>query len=478
VTATGRTWPGWAVREGPFGIRLFDVGIVALVIVAIEVNVVTGGGPGAVPLNAWAYLFGALLAVPILFRHRWPLRVLIASAVLMFFYYIFARRNISPAPVFFVPLYDAAVVGYLALAIAIPAVFMIIGLFVVEVSVRQGIAALAAEFLSQTVILALAVLLGEVVRSRRALAAETARRLRLAQEERTAEAGRAVAEERLRIARELHDTVAHSMATITVQAGSALHVLGAGDPAVKPFIRNDPAARSPLPLSRPRPDADMLRAALTAIRDTSKGALMEMRSVLGQLRRSDHADADGGKGLDGLDDLRDAVTAAGARVTVDVEGARTPLSAEADHSAYRILQESLTNVLRHAGPRAAARVCLRYQPDSLIITVTDDGGRDQAHGDGDMAHGSRNMAHGGDQAHGGWDMAYGGGTAEGGEMAQGNGISGMRERVASVGGELTAGPLPGGGFRVRATLPTEARAAGDAAAYGVADIPAARWKSS
>jgi signal transduction histidine kinase len=219
------------------------------------VNVVTGGGPGAVPLNAWAYLFGALLAVPILFRHRWPLRVLIASAVLMFFYYIFARRNISPAPVFFVPLYDAAVVGYLALAIAIPAVFMIIGLFVVEVSVRQGIAALAAEFLSQTVILALAVLLGEVVRSRRALAAETARRLRLAQEERTAEAGRAVAEERLRIARELHDTVAHAVATIAVRAGSALHVLGADAPAVKPFIRNDPASSS----RPPAPDHGLMR---------------------------------------------------------------------------------------------------------------------------------------------------------------------------------------------------------------------------
>ena len=228
MTATGRALAGWGVREGPFGIRLFDVGVVALVIVAIEVNVVNGGGPGAVPLNAWAYLFGALLAVPILFRHRWPLQVLIASAVVMFFYYIFARRNISPAPVFFVPLYDAAVVGYLALAIAIPAVFMVIGLFVVEVSVRQGIAARAAEFQSQIVILALAVMLGEVVRSRRALTAETARRLRLAQEERAAEAGRAVAEERLRIARELHDTVAHGMATIAVQAGSALHVLGDG----------------------------------------------------------------------------------------------------------------------------------------------------------------------------------------------------------------------------------------------------------
>jgi signal transduction histidine kinase len=100
-------------------------------------------------------------------------------------------------------------------------------------------------------------------------------------------------------------------------------------------------------------------------------------------------------------------------------------------------------VLRHAGPRAAAHVCLRYQPDRLIITVTDDGGG---------------------------EVAYGGG------ITHGNGISGMRERAVSVGGELTAGPLPGGGFRVQATLLTAAGASRNASAYG-ADIPAARWES-
>jgi signal transduction histidine kinase len=133
-------------------------------------------------------------------------------------------------------------------------------------------------------------------------------------------------------------------------------------------------------------DADPLRAALIAIRETSKGALIEMRSVLGQLRRSDPEDpgapddadraeagASAGTGLDRLPALRDAVTAAGATVTVTVEGERVPLSAGADHSAYRILQESLTNVLRHAGPGAAATVCLHYQPEALTITVTDDG---------------------------------------------------------------------------------------------------------
>ncbi len=436
IAAPQRSLPAWAVAEGPFGIRLFDAGVVALVIAVIEVNVITGSGPGAVPLNGTAYLFGALLALPILFRHRWPLRVLIVSAVGMLLYYLFARRNISPAPLFFVPLYDAAVAGYLALAIVIPAVFMVVGLLVVEMSTREGLATLAADFLSQTVILALAVMLGEVVRGRRALTAETARRLRLADTERAAEAARVVAEERLRIARELHDTVAHSMATITVQAGSALHLLAGGASTIKPLIPNDPGFTSASPSSVPVAEADTLRACLAAIRATSKGALTEMRSVLGQLRRSDQdgagdaAAAAAGEGLSRLGALRDAVTAAGAKVTVTVEGDSWPLSAEADHSAYRILQESLTNVLRHAGPGAAAQVCLCYQPGALTITVTDDG---DATADGQV-------------------------TANGRE-ASGHGISGMRERAASAGGELTAAPVPGGGFQVQATLPGARRQA-------------------
>jgi hypothetical protein len=142
--------PAWAVAEGPFGIRLFDVGIVALVITAIEINVITGSGPGAVPLDLRAYLFGALLAVPILFRHRYPFQVMLACAVLIFFYYIFARRDISPAPVFFVPLYDAAVAGYLVWAIAIAAGFMITGLVVVELATSEGLAKLFADFLSRS----------------------------------------------------------------------------------------------------------------------------------------------------------------------------------------------------------------------------------------------------------------------------------------------------------------------------------------
>ena len=258
----GTTRPRQRVQA--LGIRWIDAGAAALVALLVELNVVVGGGPGAAPLNAVAYVFGAALALPILFRRRWPLGSLIACSVLLLLYYSLDRRNISPAPLLCLPLYDAAVAGYLAAAIAIPAFYMTVGLFVVELSNHEGLVKLATEFLPSIAVLVLAIMLGDVVRSRRALAAETADRLRLASEEREAETGRRVAEERLRIARELHDTVAHSMATITVQAGSALHVLGQGD-------------------EYGGPDGN-LRSALLAIRETSKGALTEMRATLGQLR--------------------------------------------------------------------------------------------------------------------------------------------------------------------------------------------------
>ena len=265
------------------------------------------------------------------------------------------------------------------------------------------------------------------------------------------------------------------MATITVQAGSALHLLGSTGSKVKPLPPNDPASRPQAPASRPGTDADGLRAALTAIRETSKGALIEMRSVLGQLRGSAQGGPDGagqppaladGKGLSRLGALRDAVTAAGAHVTVDVEGNPTPLPAEADHSAYRILQESLTNVLRHAGPGAAAQVHLRYQPGALTITVTNDS---PAAVDGAAAGDSAATTEGAATAEG---AAADRGHVSG--AASGHGISGMRERAASAGGALTAGPLPGGGFQVQATLPTAAPAASDATAPASASVAVSR----
>ena len=179
-----------------------------------------------------------------------------------------------------------------------------------------------------------------------------------------------------------------------------------------------------------------------------------MRSVLGQLRGTGGDGPSGADspaacrtGLHRLPALRDAVTAAGARVTVTVTGDEAPLTAEADHAAYRILQESLTNVLRHAGPGATARICLQYRPEALVITVTDDGR-------GALGAGGARMSGAG----AGEDGAGGDGAGEDGAGEDGagrHGIQGMRERAVSVGGELIAGRCPGGGFQVTATLPAD-----------------------
>jgi signal transduction histidine kinase len=395
------------------GIRLVDIGATLVVAVVVELNVATGGGAGAHPLNLLAYVLGVILPIPILLRRKYPLQVLIACSVLVFIYYVDGfRRNISPAPLLSLPLYDAALAGFLTVSIIIPAFFMAAGLFVVEATTHERLVTLASDFLPQFVVLALAIMLGEVVRSRRALTAETARRLRAAAEERESETARRVAEERLRIARELHDTVAHSMATITVQAGSALHLLAAaGD-----------GTEGTGPAGGP---GQQVRGALDAIRETSKSALADMRLTLGQLRGGG-ADVDASEtrtaGLDRLSALADAVRAAGAAVRITVEGDARDLPSSTDHAAYRILQESLTNVLRHAGPDARADVELRYSPGFLTLTVTDDGSGPSAAGDG-------------------------------AEVGGGHGLHGMSERAAAVGGELAAGPRDGGGFEVAARLP-------------------------
>jgi signal transduction histidine kinase len=429
--------------RGGAGIRLVDVALTAVVAGAVELFVAAASGPGQHPLDAQAYLVGAVLALPVLFRRRRPLGVLISCTLLLVVYYAVDRRNIPPTPLISLPVYDATVAGFLPWALAVPGFFVTAGLFVLEARPHHGAVTLAAEFMPRlagvpvvlwllpAMIFPLAVLLGALARGRRALAAETARRLRLAEDEREAEAARRVAEERLRIARELHDTVAHCMATITVQAGSALHLLD-GDGR----------------------DASV-RDALAAIRWASKSALSEMRATLGQLRQPSSAErnprqagpgtATGGTaepagsgagriagngpgsagstpGLARLPSLRDAVTAAGLPVTVAIEGTQVPVPGQVDHAAYRILQESLTNVLRHAGPGASSAVRICYGTAALTLEVTDDG----AGPGSDRGPSARRGGHG---------------------------LAGMTERATAIGGELAAGPRPGGGFAVRARLP-------------------------
>jgi signal transduction histidine kinase len=217
-------------------------------------------------------------------------------------------------------------------------------------------------------------------------------------------ARRRAVEERLRIARELHDSLTHSISVIQVQAGVAVH------------------------LARKR--GEDVPPALLAIQEAGADAVRELRATLGVLRSEDDGD---GSGLSQLDSLVARAQAAGLPVTVTVTGAQRPLAPEVDQAAYRIVQEALTNVGRHAGladlagggDQVSASVHLHYTPEALSIQVDDDG-------QGTVAPA---------------------GTRSSGP---GLGLVGMRERVSALGGRLQAGPQDGGGFLVRAELPARA----------------------
>ncbi|HEY3506101.1 MAG TPA: sensor histidine kinase [Actinocatenispora sp.] len=221
----------------------------------------------------------------------------------------------------------------------------------------------------------------------------------LAAAARTQAAERAMTAERLRIARELHDMVAHSVGIIAIQAGVGNRVIG----------------------TRP----DDAQEALRVIETTSREALSGLRRTLVALRRAEpgRAGPNVAPGLAELDRLAAGAAEAGLHVTVHRTGAARPLPADTDQAAYRIVQEALTNVIRHSGARRC-RVDVDYRESELAVVVDDEGcGRPDPLGD------------------------------------NGFGIVGMRERAALLGGDLSAGPRPGGGFRVAATLPLEAAAA-------------------
>ncbi|WP_217196691.1 histidine kinase [Streptomyces buecherae] len=225
------------------------------------------------------------------------------------------------------------------------------------------------------------------------------RRERLVRErvEREAAERRRADEERLRIARELHDVLAHSISVINVQAGVGLALLDQ--------------------------DPEQARAALTTIKGASKEALGEVRQVLDSLRTPGSAPRSPAPGLDRVPELTEQAAAAGLRVEVRTEGRRADLPPGADLAAFRIVQEALTNVIRHSEARAA-RVVLRHGANALYVSVDDDGPA---------------------------SSAAGGGRAD--TVSGGNGLVGMRERAAAFGGTVEAGPRPDGGFRVRARIP-------------------------
>ncbi|MFD3307889.1 sensor histidine kinase [Streptomyces sp. NPDC058656] len=253
----------------------------------------------------------------------------------------------------------------------------------------------------QMVPFALAWVLGDSLRTRRAYFAQLEERAARLEKEREAQAKVAVAAERARIARELHDVVAHNVSVMVVQADGAAYVLDSAP--------------------------DQAKKALETISGTGRQALAEMRRLLGVLRTGEHQES--GEyvpqpDVEQLDDLVEQCRSSGLPVDFKIEGTPRPLPSGVELTAYRIVQEALTNTRKHGGPNTGASVRLVYFDDGLGLLVEDDG---------------KGAPH----------ELY----EEGGADGRGHGLIGMRERVGMVGGTLDAGPRPGGGFRISALLP-------------------------
>jgi signal transduction histidine kinase len=357
-----------------------------------------GGGPSArgdgalvtVDVSWVAVPFLLLLAAGVTLRWRWPRAAFVACAI--------GVAGFFGVTTFFGPVLLALALTVYPMAVTLPLrrwVGLLALLVPVVLAAHHGEPYLGAldpflyaELLMAVALAVLPALVALLRRSRR----ETVHRDREEDRRRTAY------EERLRIAREVHDVVGHSLSVVTMQAGVALHVLDkqrAAGEAVSPEVS----------------------ASLEAIRRSSRDALAELRTTLGVFRDPAGEARTPTAGLDRLDDLVGALRAAGRRIEVvrPLDHDQEPLPAAVDQAAFRIVQEGLTNVVRHAG-EARAIVRIDRAPDALVVEVSDDGP----------------------------------GVTR---LEEGNGIRGMRERAASLGGTVALGPGARGGFVLRADLP-------------------------
>jgi signal transduction histidine kinase len=387
------------LRRLPASAWLFDSGL-ALVAAGLSTALfVSENGPvgGGVPRGtlALAYVLALLHTLPLAARRRFPGAVLgisVASGLAV------AALGVPPIVLgvaILVAVYSVAAYGDRWVALAGLAAAAV-GLAAVQLTPGR---VQALTVVSNGLVIGAAWLLGHFVGVRRAYTARLEQTAEL-ERARAEQARRAVAEERLRLARELHDVVAHSISVIAVQSGVGAHV----------------AATQPEEAAK----------ALAAIEVTSRAALTELRRLLGVLRQE--GEPQGSlvpvPGLADLDGLLAEVSKAGLGVRLRVEGTPSPLPAGLNLSAYRIVQEALTNVVKHAGP-ARAQVTIGYHDQDVTVEVIDDGrGVTAPAGDG--------------------------------RARVGHGLIGMRERVQVFGGDLEVGPRPGGGFRVAARLPLAA----------------------
>ncbi len=353
-----------------------------------------------IPLNAKAEaslplsVLIVVASLPVLLRSSAPVVAYLLGFVTMYGLILFGEPpyNTMPAPVVLCAYAIAERYGLRAAlvtgACSLPVVLAILQVFSPHGILDWGTA-------QNLALVPLPLALGVAAHARRRYTTMLIERAESAEHSREEEALRRVGEERLRIARDVHDVVAHAMVTINVQAGVGAHLLD-----------RDPAQAY-----------DTLRN----IKQVSGDALTDLRAMLGLLREDDGGGdpAPPVQRLADLGDLRESLAAAGVDLTVDVDPAARSLPASVDATCFRIVQEALTNTLRHAGP-TTARIRVNRGEDRVVLEVVDDGGTS---------------------------------PAQLRDSGSGHGLRGMRERVTAMGGTLEAGPRPGGGWRVAASLP-------------------------
>ncbi len=352
--------------------------------------------PEAQPAHALSFAAAAAAGLPALVARWRPVPALWANAVLIYLYYLAGFPAIGLVLPLAPVLYTAARAGHLRLGALVGGGFLTLSLTYRVVSPDEGhdpVLVLGYDGAMSAALLFAVLALGDAVRSRRGWQAELAERLRRAEEEREAHARRQVDAERMRIARDVHDSLGHAVAVVTLHAAVATEALDDGDPAAA-------------------------RRAVETIRAVSRDVLGDLRDTVGLLREPS-TDPARVHGLAELPDLVRATAAAGLDVRLAVDGEPRPWPAAVEATAHRVVQEALTNVLRHAHATTVT-VTVTHAADSLAVTVEDDG---RGSGDADDT---------------------------------GHGLAGMRERVTLLGGRLLAADRPGGGFAVSALLPVAA----------------------
>ncbi|MGP3772074.1 sensor histidine kinase [Streptomyces sp. SDT5-1] len=406
VDVTRLLLPGAAARRpgppDPGRVRRADALLAAALAVADVCVALFVPADGRQPTAVgWALLVGA--HVPLVWRRRAPLAAFLALVALVLPYHALDFHHTAPLLGSLCGLFTVAMTGR-------PRRTVLIGVGVVglmlAVKFGHGMAE-GTQALRVSGWIVVVLLLGVYVRVHRQYLASVVERAERAERTREEEARRRVAEERLRVARDLHDLLAHSITLVGVQTSVAAHVLNA-----------DPD----------RLDRAAVAKALDDIAETCRSARGELRATLEVLRSSPDEARGPLPGVDGIPELAEAARTAGATVRCDVDVPEVPAAVGA--AAYRIVQEALTNAVRHGGAGLSVSVALRAASGAVEVSVVDDG------------------------------VGAGPSTAE-----PGFGLVGMRERARSVGGALDAGPRAEGGFEVRAALPY-------AAAHGLGEVEA------